>query len=281
MKTLSALLCALALVGCSDKTKLPPPATDKSLRECVYTFYKGYTEPGPSGVLVATQKNGSTNHVILTAGHVVRQLAPLHRASNTCYLGFRSAGRPNVVRRIAAPAGYVCPFLHPDCPIEDLGGFLVKDLEAGVRSNSGRIFPIDLDIPFANGVGIVRDESEYAKCSISEGTEVFTFCSDITKPVDNLGYDWRDSVIVRTGKIHDLHAKLNIPNSTKRQNAVIVDFPSVNGNSGGPVFAYGLVDGIRYPFLLGVVSGQAGAKTNWTAVAPIGPIIKEIERNLR
>ena len=281
MKTLSVRLCSFALADCSGTAKIPPPETSERLRESVCTFYTSETRPGPSGVLVATQQDGLTGHIILTAGHVVKQLIPLHRDSGKCYLGFRSTSHANAVRRICAPSGYACPFLHPDCPVEDLGGFLVKDLETGVKSNSGRVFPIDLDIPFANGVGILRDESDYVKHAISAGTEAFTLCSDITKPTDNLGYDWRDSVIVRTGTIRDLHAKLDIPGSVKRQNAIIVDFPSVNGNSGGPVFAYGLVDGVRYPFLLGVVSGQVGAKTGWTAVAPIGPIVKEIKKELK
>lgn len=281
MKTLFALFSLLVLGGCSDVAEIPPPATSDLLRESVYTFYRSYTEPGPSGVLVVTQRNGSSNHLILTAGHVVRQLNSLHKVSGEVYLGFRSANRPNALRRICAPAGYVRPFLHSDSPAEDTGGFGVRDLAGGVTANGGCVSPIDLDVPFANGVGIVRGQFDYEKYSISVGSEVFTFCSDITQPIDNQGYDWCDSVVVRTGTIRDLHAKLSIPNSTKRQNTIIVDFPSVNGNSGGPVFAYGLVNGIRYPFLLGVVSGQSSVRTDWTAVAPIWPIVKEITGNLK
>lgn len=282
MRTPSALFCLLfALVGCSEATKMPPPAASDLLRESVYTFYKSYTEPGPSGVLVATRRNGSVKHLILTAGHVVKRLIPVHKVSGEVYLGFRSANLPNAVRRICAPTRYVDPFLHPDYPAEDLGAFLVRDLEMGVTANSGHVSPIDLDAPFANGVGIVRDSSDYEKYAISVGSGVFTFCSDITQPIDNQGYDWRDSVVMRKGRIRDLRAKLETAVPAKPQNAVIVDFPSVNGNSGGPVFAYGQVEGIRYPFLLGVVSGQVGANTNLTAVAPIGPIVCDIERKLQ
>lgn len=81
--------------------------------------------------------------------------------------------------------------------------------------------------------------------------------------------------------IRDLNPTLLVPSANVRQNAIIVDFPSVNGNSGGPVFVYGTVSGVRYPFLLGVVSGKAGKKTRWTAVAPIGSIVDEIEKSLK
>ncbi len=281
MRFLSALVCVLVSVGCSGEVKFPLPATNESLRESVYTFYRSVTEPGPSGVLVATRRGDETRHLILTAGHVVKQLFPLQKDQGEFHLGFRSADRPHVVRRISAPTNHVCPFLHTAYPGEDLGGFLVKGLEKGVKSNNGHVCAIDLDRPLGNGVGVVRDEADYARYSISVGTEVFAYCSDITQPIDNQGYDWCDSVVVRTGTIRDLHAKLSIPNSTKRQNTIIVDFPSVNGNSGGPVFAYGLVNGIRYPFLLGVVSGQSSVRTDWTAVAPIWPIVKEITGNLK
>lgn len=282
MRFLSALVCVLVAIGCSGEVKFPPPATSESLRESVYTFYRSVTEPGPSGVLVATRRGDETRHLILTAGHVVKLLFPLQNDQGESHLGFRSADRPHVVRRISAPTNHVRPFLHTAYPGEDLGGFLVKGLEKGVKSNNGHVCAIDLDRPLGNGVGVVRDEADYARYSISVGTEVFAYCSDILKPIGNLGYDWCDSVIVRTGTIRDLHAKLETPQDpTKRQNAIIVDFPSVNGNSGGPVFVYGLVNGIRYPFLLGVVSGQVGVRTDWAAVAPIWPVVKEIADNLK
>ena len=79
MRFLSALVCVLVSVGCSGEVKFPLPATSESLRESVYTFYRSVTEPGPSGVLVATRRGDETRHLILTAGHVVKQLFSLQK----------------------------------------------------------------------------------------------------------------------------------------------------------------------------------------------------------
>lgn len=147
--------------------------------------------------------------------------------------------------------------------------------------NEGRVCAVGLDSPFEGGVGIVRTSSDYGKYGIRVGTPVFALCSDLSKPLDSNGYDWSCTTVERRGVIRDLHATLPVPSTNVLQNAIIVDFPSVNGNSGGPVFAYGMVDGVRYPFLLGVVSGQAGGKTEWTAVAPVGPIVGEIEKSFK
>lgn len=278
------LMCAVALGGCSGQSALPPPASHEFLSGCVYTLYKNGYESGPSGILVTKRNGTATSHMILTAGHVVRETVAQMKTSGKCYLGFQKATDANAVRRISAPADFVTPFLHPAFPREDLGLLSVRDLEAGVASNGGRIRAIGLDSPFERGVGVVRDDSDYEKFGIGIGTAVFAFCSDISRPLGNLGYDWSRTVIERNGIIRDLHAKISAKSESPKcsaatsQSVIMADFPSVNGNSGGPVFAYGNVNGVRYPILLGVISGRPEARPGWAAIAPIGPIVKEIEQ---
>lgn len=287
---LLAGLCAM-VAGCGDwrSAALPPPANEEYLTRCVYTFYNGgheticgeENETGPSGILVTKRQGTVTNHLILTAGHVVSQIGLWAQQSGKCYLGFRKDVALDCVRRIEAPSDRLRPFLHTEFPVEDIGGFLVHALAEGVAMNGGRVCAVGLDSPFEGGVGILRTPSDYGKYGIGIGTPVFALCSDLSKPLCNNDYDWSCSVIERRGVIRDLHATLPVPSTNVLQNAIIVDFPSVNGNSGGPVFAYGMVDGVRYPCLLGVVSGKVGMKTEWTAVAPISSIVDEIEKRFR
>lgn len=275
---LTALSSVIA-IGCEAKD-IPPPATEEQLAQSVFTFYKSETEAGPSGILLAKQQGASTHYLILTAGHVAATQNAIMRKTGDCHLGFRKAGDASVIRRIRASTDKLIvlppPFTDAN---EDVGGFLAYDLAEGVTANGGALRPIRLGKSLDGGVGIIRDVSDYARYSITTGTEVVAFCSDIKKPLGNLNFDWTGSVIRRTGKIENLSAKIPVSGTSRTQNVIVVDFASENGNSGGPVFAYGLVNGVRYPFLVGVISGRLAAKKELAAVAPTWRFVKTVEAN--
>ena len=274
-------ICVASLilfVGCFKEGKLPPPASDEFLTRSVYTFYKSFNEAGPSGIMIDAQIGKRRGHMILTAGHVVRIYKNIFKKSGLAQIGFRKAENINIIRRIKAPNNSLIPFEHPSFPVCDLGVFAIPDI-SGITNNHGKVCSINIDQPFANGVGFVCDESEseYAKYSITTGTPVFCFCSDISRTPEFDVYDWNLPTIKREGKIKDLSAKVPTQSSGINMDAIVVDFESVEGNSGGAVFAYGSVNGVRYPFLIGVVSGAISG-SSLSAISPIGPMIEEIRK---
>lgn len=271
--------CLISLLGCSHEEKLPPPASEEFLTRSVYTFYKSFNEAGPSGVMIDAQIGKRQGHMILTAGHVVRIYKHIFKKSGLAQIGFRKAENINVVRRIDAPYNCLIPFEHPSFPVYDLGVFAIPDI-SGIENNCGKVCSINIDKPFANGVGFICDESEYAKYSITTGTPVFCFCSDISRTPEFHGHDWNSPTIKLEGKIKDLSAKVPTLSSGVNMNAIVVDFKSVEGNSGGAVFAYGNVNGVKYPFLLGVVSGAISG-SSLSAISPIGPMIEEIRKQFK
>lgn len=273
------MFAPVVAIGCTAND-LPPPASEEQLAQSIFTFYKNEAESGPSGILLSKLQGGTTNYLILTAGHVAATQSRIIQRDDLCHLGFRKVGDSNAVRRISAPAGNVALICHPSHE-EDVGGFLFNGLEDGVKSNGGALHPIRLGTPFDGGVGIIRDASDYARYSITTGTEVVAFCSDIKRQISNRGYDWTGSVVRHAGTIRDLSAKITVDGTSHRQNIIVVDFASENGNSGGPVFAYGLVNGVRYPFLIGVISGSLSEKRGWAAVAPTWRFIKELEADIK
>lgn len=195
---LLAGLCAMA-AGCGAwrSAALPPPASEEFLTRCVYSFYNGELEAGPSGILVTKRQGNVTNHLILTAGHVVSQVWLQARQSGRCYLGFRKDVALDCVRRIEAPSDRLRPFLHTKFPAEDVGCFLVHALAEGVSMNGGRVCAVGLDSPFEGGVGIVRTPSDYEKHGIGVGTPVFALCTDLSKPLGNNDRDWSCTIVER------------------------------------------------------------------------------------
>lgn len=275
-------ICVASLIlfaGCFKEGRLPPPASEEFLTRSVYTFYKSFNQAGPSGVMIDAQIDKRRGHMILTAGHVVRIYKNIFKKSELAQIGFRKADNINVVRRIEAPYNCLIPFEHPSFPVCDLGVFAIPDI-SGITNNYGKVCSINIDKPFANGVGFLCDESEYAKYSITTGTPVFCYCSDISRALEFHGSDWNLPTIKREGKIKDLSAKIPTQSSGVNMNAIVVDFESVEGNSGGAVFAYGSVNGVRYPFLIGVVSGAISG-SSLSAISPIGPMIEEIRKQFK
>lgn len=267
-----------ACLGCSRG--LPPPAGADYLTRSVYTFYMGFGRVGPSGILVSAAEGTNSCHFIVTAGHVVRELQRRFTGTGRCGIGFRKADDISVVRRIDGPSNLLVPVVHPGFPSEDVGFFALSDV-SGIVANGGLVCGIGLDRPLESGVGIVRDASDCARYGITNGSAVFAYCTDPGRMPRNSDYDWNCSTVERRGAIVDLEARIRTGRGDILQRAVVVDFASENGNSGGPVFAYGTVDGVRYPFLLGVISGGIKGREGQTAVAPVGPIVEEILRFLK
>ena len=277
MKLLNvALIALIPLVGCGEK--MPAPANHDFLTRCTYTFYKSYKEAGPAGVMVDMRQGSLACHLILTAGHVVDQVYRQAMLNNKYDLGFRKDSDINVVRRIEGDVKQLQPFKHPDFPAEDCGLFAMVDV-SGITGNSGLLCSINLDRSFGSGVGVIREYGDYALYGIQAGTEVFALCTDLGKRLSNDEYDWSCTTIERTGKIIDLQTWVRTPAPDKKQRVIVVDFAATPGNSGGPVFARGKVDGVEYPILLGVVSGHS-TDNKYTYVAPVDSLLRIVREQL-
>lgn len=264
------------MVGC--KPNLPPPANHDFLTRCHYTFYKSFHEAGPSGVMVDMRQGNKTCHMILMAAHVVDEVYKRAKVNKNYGIGFRKQSDINIVRRIEGGLNMMMPFKHPDYSAEDIGLFTIPDV-SGIVANEGSVCSINLDKPFVGGVGVIRERGDYARYGIHAGSEVFALCSDLSKALSNNEYDWTCQTIERKGTIVDLEAKIPTQTPGVSQRAVVVDFPSKNGNSGGPVFARSKVDGVEYPILIGVVSGRSD-DNRFTYVAPVDSLLRIVREQL-
>lgn len=287
MQKITYFMILLTLSGCclisTDLQNFAEEGNNEDLVRTICTFYEGSEKRvGTAGVILSETVGNGREYYILTADHVINQMGK-NCHGQLLYVGFASESDITIKSLLPAPYDKIPKFgnrIHTnnrsDLGILKITGAIrhLPKIGAGIRCidldvlNSGSFISNDPASNLVKGVGIAY-RRDFADLGIDTGSDMFCICSNINSPavfIDNTHAE--DSLEYFTGKLK--HIDVNVSDNIGGHSSVIIleGHQVENGNSGSPVFAWGNINGRRYPFLVGVVQGKVPGK-NETSVMPI------------